>query len=81
LNLLCLDGWGYSLDSSGNAVMNAKTPILDSLLNNYPTTFLEASGKAVGLPDNQVGNSEVGHTTIGAGRVIRQELVKISAKI
>nr|YP_010337766.1 phosphoglycerate mutase [Sahlingia subintegra]UNJ17351.1 phosphoglycerate mutase [Sahlingia subintegra] len=79
--LTILDGWGYSLDSSGNAVMNAKTPILDSLLNNYPTTFLEASGKAVGLPDDQVGNSEVGHTTIGAGRVIRQELVRISDSI
>lgn len=61
--------------------MNAKTPILDSLLNNYPTTFLEASGKAVGLPEAQVGNSEVGHTTIGAGRVIRQDLVRISESI
>nr|QUE28075.1 pgmA [Sahlingia subintegra] len=79
--LTIVDGWGYSLDSSGNAVMNAKTPILDSLLNNYPTTFLEASGKAVGLPEDQVGNSEVGHTTIGAGRVIRQELVRISDSI
>lgn len=76
-----MDGWGYRLESSGNAIINAKTPVLDSLLNTYPTTFLEASGNAVGLPDGQVGNSEVGHTTIGAGRVIRQDLVRISKSI
>nr|YP_010337171.1 phosphoglycerate mutase [Pseudoerythrocladia kornmannii]QUE28252.1 pgmA [Pseudoerythrocladia kornmannii]UNJ16756.1 phosphoglycerate mutase [Pseudoerythrocladia kornmannii] len=79
--LTILDGWGYSQDTSGNAVINASTPILDSLLNHYPTTFLEASGESVGLPEGQVGNSEVGHTTIGAGRVIRQELVRISKSI
>nr|QUE29198.1 pgmA [Erythrotrichia welwitschii] len=79
--LTILDGWGYRPEPSGNAVINAKTPILDSLLNNYPTTFLEASGNAVGLPESQVGNSEVGHTTIGAGRVIRQDLVRISESI
>ena len=76
-----MDGWGYRLESSGNAVINANTPVLDSLLNTYPTTFLEASGNAVGLPDGQVGNSEVGHTTIGAGRIIRQDLVRISKSI
>nr|QUE29609.1 pgmA [Erythrotrichia foliiformis] len=79
--LTILDGWGHRLEPSGNAVVNANTPILDSLLDNYPTTFLEASGNAVGLPTNQVGNSEVGHTTIGAGRVIRQDLVRISEAI
>nr|QUE28458.1 pgmA [Porphyrostromium boryanum] len=79
--LTILDGWGYRPETQGNAVLKAKTPILDSLLANYPTTFLEASGKAVGLPDGQVGNSEVGHTTIGAGRVLRQDLVRISESI
>nr|QUE28822.1 pgmA [Porphyropsis coccinea] len=79
--LTILDGWGYTENTSGNAVINAKTPILDSLLKSYPLTFLEASGESVGLPENQVGNSEVGHTTIGSGRIIRQELVRISESI
>nr|YP_010336977.1 phosphoglycerate mutase [Madagascaria erythrocladioides]QUE29010.1 pgmA [Madagascaria erythrocladioides]UNJ16562.1 phosphoglycerate mutase [Madagascaria erythrocladioides] len=79
--LTILDGWGCSGETSGNAVLSAKTPILDSLLHNYPTTFLNASGESVGLPLSQVGNSEVGHTTIGAGRVLLQELVKISKSI
>nr|QUE29978.1 pgmA [Erythrocladia irregularis] len=79
--LTILDGWGYNENASGNAVINATTPILDNLLVNYPTTFLEASGESVGLPEGQVGNSEVGHTTIGAGRVISQDLVRISKSI
>nr|ARO91288.1 2 3-bisphosphoglycerate independent phosphoglycerate mutase [Rhodochaete parvula] len=79
--LTILDGWGNSNNISGNAVLKAKTPFLDSLLQNYPNTLLDASGTSVGLPEGQVGNSEVGHTTIGAGRVLSQDLVKISQSI
>ncbi len=76
--LAILDGWGHSQEKENNAINNAKTPVMDSLLNAYPNTLIEASGAEVGLPDNQMGNSEVGHLTIGAGRIIQQELVRIS---
>lgn len=76
-----LDGWGYTNNLHGNAFTNASTPILDSLINNYPMTFLHASGEYVGLPKNQMGNSEVGHVSIGGGRIIPQDLVKISNAI
>ncbi len=76
--LAILDGWGHRKDSENNAIKNAHTPIMDALLNAYPNTLIEASGAEVGLPDNQMGNSEVGHLTIGAGRIIQQELVRIS---
>ena len=79
--LTILDGWGYSETSKGNAIHLAKTPTIDQLWNQYPHTLLNASGESVGLPNNQMGNSEVGHTTIGAGRIINQELVKISKSI
>ena len=75
--LAILDGWGYREEKSDNAVKNAQTPIMDSLMAAYPNTLIEASGADVGLPDNQMGNSEVGHLTIGAGRIIQQELVRI----
>ena len=75
--LAILDGWGYRKEKSDNAVKNAQTPIMDSLMAAYPNTLIEASGADVGLPDNQMGNSEVGHLTIGAGRIIQQELVRI----
>ena len=64
--LAILDGWGHRKDSENNAIKNAHTPIMDALLNAYPNTLIEASGAEVGLPDNQMGNSEVGHLTIGA---------------
>nr|WCH56075.1 phosphoglycerate mutase [Calliblepharis sp.] len=79
--LTILDGWGHSENLKGNAIKLANTPIIDYLWNNYSHTLLSASGPDVGLPSNQMGNSEVGHTTIGAGRIINQDLVKISTSI
>lgn len=76
--LVILDGWGYSEETQGNAIAAAKTPVMDSLWAAYPHTLLRTSGKAVGLPEGQMGNSEVGHLNIGAGRVVPQELVRIS---
>ncbi|AFY43181.1 phosphoglycerate mutase [Nostoc sp. PCC 7107] len=76
--LVILDGWGYCEETRGNAIVAAKTPIMDSLWVAYPHTLIRTSGKAVGLPDGQMGNSEVGHLNIGAGRVVPQELVRIS---
>ena len=79
--LIILDGWGHSYRYHGNAIRQAYTPFLDLLWHNHPRTLLNASENYVGLPKNQVGNSEVGHTTIGAGRTINQELVRISQNI
>ena len=76
--LAILDGWGYREDISDNAIKSASTPIMDSLWHAYPHTLISASGSDVGLPDGQMGNSEVGHLTIGSGRIIQQELVRIS---
>ncbi|MEI6063047.1 MAG: 2,3-bisphosphoglycerate-independent phosphoglycerate mutase [Pseudanabaena sp. ELA748] len=78
LVLIILDGWGHREDSEGNAIAAANTPVMDSLWSTYPKTLLQASGKDVGLPKGQMGNSEVGHLNIGAGRVVPQELVRIS---
>jgi 2,3-bisphosphoglycerate-independent phosphoglycerate mutase len=79
--LAILDGWGYSHDEAHNAIRAAATPVMDALWHAYPHTLIEASGGAVGLPDGQMGNSEVGHLTIGSGRIIRQELVRISQAV
>ena len=76
--LAILDGWGHREERENNAIQNAHTPVIDALWHSYPHTLIEASGAHVGLPDNQMGNSEVGHLTIGAGRIIEQELVRIS---
>ncbi|PSN19365.1 2,3-bisphosphoglycerate-independent phosphoglycerate mutase [filamentous cyanobacterium CCP5] len=76
--LVILDGWGYREDADGNAVKAAKTPVMDSLWAAYPHTLIRTSGKDVGLPEGQMGNSEVGHLNIGAGRIVPQELVRIS---
>ncbi len=76
--LAILDGWGDREDKLNNAIKNASTPIMDSLWHAYPHTLISASGSDVGLPDGQMGNSEVGHLTIGSGRIIQQELVRIS---
>lgn len=78
LVLVILDGWGYREETDGNAIAAANTPVMDSLWRAYPKTLLQASGKDVGLPKGQMGNSEVGHLNIGAGRVVPQELVRIS---
>lgn len=77
LALLILDGWGLGTKVKADAIQHANTPFIDSLYLKYPHSKLVASGEAVGLPDGQMGNSEVGHLTIGSGRVIFQELVKI----
>nr|QCI08327.1 Phosphoglycerate mutase [Ptilothamnion sphaericum] len=79
--LTILDGWGYSEKIKGNAIKLAKTPAMDFLWKNFPHTLLSASGEDVGLPKKQMGNSEVGHTTIGAGRIINQDLVRIEKSI
>lgn len=80
--LLCImDGFGINPADKGNAIKMAKTPNLDNLFLNYPHTQLSASGMAVGLPDGQMGNSEVGHTNIGAGRIVYQELTRITKSI
>ncbi|MFM7651668.1 MAG: 2,3-bisphosphoglycerate-independent phosphoglycerate mutase [Vulcanococcus sp.] len=80
--VLCiLDGWGYRQDDAHNAIHTAQTPVMDALWHAYPHTLIQASGGDVGLPDDQMGNSEVGHLTIGAGRIIRQELVRIGQAV
>lgn len=76
--LVILDGWGCGEANDGNAISLAHTPVMDSLWATYPHTTINTSGKAVGLPNGQMGNSEVGHLNIGAGRVVPQELVRIS---
>lgn len=76
--LIILDGWGIAKDTSVSAIDKANTPFVDSLYNQYPNSQLEASGLAVGLPEGQMGNSEVGHMNLGAGRVVYQDLVKIN---
>jgi 2,3-bisphosphoglycerate-independent phosphoglycerate mutase len=79
--LVVLDGWGWREDSADNAVRQAKTPTFDRLWANGPHAFLRTSGKDVGLPDGQMGNSEVGHLNIGAGRVVMQDLPRIGDAI
>jgi 2,3-bisphosphoglycerate-independent phosphoglycerate mutase len=79
--LVVLDGWGCAPPGPGNAVELAKTPVFDRLWREYPHTTLKASGEAVGLPPGQMGNSEVGHLTIGSGRVLDQDLQRINRSI
>ncbi len=76
--LAILDGWGHREEKSNNAIKIAETPIMDALFHAYPSTLISASGADVGLPNGQMGNSEVGHLTIGSGRIIQQELVRIT---
>ena len=75
--LIVLDGWGLAPDGPGNAISLASTPVFDELWSEYPHARLEASGRAVGLPDHQMGNSEVGHLSLGAGAVVMQDLTRI----
>ncbi len=79
--LVVLDGWGYRPERDGNAIELANTPVWHRLWSGYPRTLLDASGLAVGLPEGQMGNSEVGHLNLGAGRVVPQDLVRISQSI
>ncbi len=81
LALIILDGFGYNSADYGNAITAAKTPNIDKLLSSCPHTLIGASGMDVGLPDGQMGNSEVGHTNIGAGRIVYQELTRITKAI
>src|SRR5581483_10749354 len=75
--LIVIDGWGLAPDGPGNAVSLAATPVFDELWERYPTTTLTACGRAVGLPEGQMGNSEVGHLNLGAGSVVVQDLTRI----
>ena len=79
--LTILDGWGYRADPYGNAIAQARKPTYDALLRDYPNTLLHASDHFVGLPDGQMGNSEVGHLNMGAGRVVRMDMTRIDDAI
>jgi 2,3-bisphosphoglycerate-independent phosphoglycerate mutase len=79
--LTILDGWGYRAETSGNAIALARKPNYDRLLREYPNTLIRASEHFVGLPDGQMGNSEVGHLNLGAGRVVRMDITRIDAAI
>ena len=81
IGLIILDGWGIGDKSSSDAIFNSKTPFMDSLLENYSNATLGTSGEDVGLPKGQMGNSEVGHLNIGAGRIVYQELTRINKSI
>lgn len=81
LMLMILDGWGINPDASNNAVAQAKTPNLSNLLAEFPHVQIRTSGMAVGLPDGQMGNSEVGHLNLGAGRIVYQDLTRITKSI
>ena len=79
--LIILDGWGYREKSDSNAIQAANTPVLDKLKNDYPNMLIQTSGMAVGLPDGQMGNSEVGHVNLGAGRIVYQDFTRITKSI
>src|SRR5690554_981661 len=81
LVLVILDGWGNREMAPDNAIAHANTPVLDSLYNTVPHTLVDGSGLAVGLPDGQMGNSEVGHMNLGAGRIVYQDFTRISKAI
>lgn len=81
LALLILDGWGYRENPQDNAIYHANTPVLDKLNATYANSLISGSGIDVGLPDGQMGNSEVGHINIGSGRIVYQELTRISKAI
>src|SRR5436305_11827945 len=81
LVLVILDGWGYRAETSANAIALAKKPNYDGLLRDFPNTLVHTSGRYVGLPNGQMGNSEVGHLNIGAGRVVYMDITKIDLMI
>ena len=79
--LVVCDGWGWAPNSEGNAITRARTPVFDRWIEERPWTLLEASGDAVGLPAGLMGNSEVGHLTLGAGRMVPQDLLRVDLAI
>lgn len=79
--LIILDGWGYRENTESNAIYHAKTPVLDKLKADYPNMLIQTSGMAVGLPEGQMGNSEVGHVNLGAGRIVYQDFTRITKSI
>src|SRR5678815_5814298 len=81
LVLIILDGWGYRAESKANAIAAARKPVYDALLRDYPHTLIHTSGPFVGLPDGQMGNSEVGHLNIGAGRIVHMDSTRIELMI
>src|SRR5438477_5807862 len=81
LVLVILDGWGYRAETKANAIALARKPNYDRLLREYPNTLIHTSGKYVGLPDGQMGNSEVGHLNIGAGRIVHMDITRIDLMI
>ena len=78
VGLIILDGWGIGDQSPSDAIYHAATPVMDQLQKEYPTAQLSTSGEDVGLPKGQMGNSEVGHLNIGAGRIVYQEPTRIN---
>src|SRR5437763_1019323 len=81
LVLIILDGWGYRAETNANAIALARKPSYDALLRDFPSTLVHTSGRFVGLPNGQMGNSEVGHLNIGAGRVVYMDITKIDVMI
>src|SRR5947209_2750776 len=81
LVLAILDGWGYAPPSNANAISLARKPVYDRMLREYPNTLIHTSGRFVGLPDGQMGNSEVGHLNMGAGRIVYMDITKIDLMI
>src|SRR3977135_3201426 len=79
--LTVLDGWGYRAETTGNAIALARKPAYDELLRKYPNTLIHTSGPYVGLPDGQMGNSEVGHMNMGAGRIVHMDITRIDLMI
>src|SRR6185436_6477852 len=79
--LIIMDGWGEGPRTKANAILSSRTPFVDSLYKNHPHSHLLTSGENVGLPDSQMGNSEVGHLNIGAGRIVYQDLAKINLAV
>src|SRR5215510_14221988 len=79
--LTVLDGWGYRAETQGNAIALARKPNYDALLKQFPNTLIQTSGPSVGLPEGQMGNSEVGHMNIGAGRVVHMDITRIDLLI
>src|SRR5271170_7549848 len=79
--LTVLDGWGYRPETKGNAIALARKPNYDRLLKDFPNTLIHTSGPSVGLPDGQMGNSEVGHLNIGAGRIVQMDITRVDQLI
>src|SRR5438132_14338282 len=79
--LTVLDGWGFRAETKGNAIAMARKPNYDKLLREFPNTLVHTSGPSVGLPEGQMGNSEVGHLNIGAGRVVHMDVTRIDLMI